>query len=176
MDITSQSNSNAQYTNDTLVPVSKNFLKKTLIKNEAIKRANKELLDLYNIAINKKPEVIEIEKVKYIKKEPTLSERYEIFEKINAEKEKKNQKNKEHEKKKKERKEQIEIEKFNELQHCEKYQEYKKEHELFSNIFLDSIKKKKKILKHYANAMDADKDNNNDLKIQVYDLIIGKNI
>lgn len=173
MDITTQSNSNAQYTNDTLVPVSKNFLKKTLIKNEAIKRANKELLDLYNIAINKKPEVIEIEKVKYVKKEPTLSERYEIFSKINAEKEKKNQKNKEREKKNRERKEQIEKEKFHELQNCEKYQEYKKDHELFSSVFLDSIKKKKKILKHYADVMNTDM-NNNDLNIQVYDIIIGK--
>jgi hypothetical protein len=81
MDTTSQNNSNTQCTNDTLIPVSKNFFKKTLVKNEAIKRANKELLDLYNIAINKKPEIIEIEKVKYVKKEPTLSERYEIFSK-----------------------------------------------------------------------------------------------
>lgn len=166
MDITTQSNSNAQYTNDTLVPVSKNFLKKTLIKNEAIKRANKELLDLYNIAINKKPEVIEIEKVKYVKKEPTLSERYEIFSKINAKNEIMKQKNKE-------RKEQIEKEKYHELQNCEKYQEYKKDHELFSSVFLDSIKKKKKILKHYADVMNTDM-NNNDLNIQVYDIIIGK--
>jgi hypothetical protein len=172
MDITTQSNSNVQYTNDTLIPVSKNFLKKTLIKNEAIKRANKELLDLYNIAINKKPEIIEIEKVKFIKKEPTLSEKYEIFEKINAEREIKNKKNIEHAEKIKKRKEKIELEKFQEIQNCEKYQEYKNDYDLLNRIYFDSLRKKKKILKHYANAMDKDPNNDN-LKIQVYDMIYG---
>jgi hypothetical protein len=166
-----------QNTNDTLIPVSKNFLKKTLIKNEAIKKANKELLDLYNIAVNKKPKIVEIEKVKYITKDPTLSEKYDIYEKINAEinatKELKNKKNKELEQKIKKRKEQIEFENYKELQNNEIYKDIKKDSDLLNRVYFDSIRKKKKILKHYADAMDKDIDNAN-LKIQVYDMILGK--
>lgn len=49
----SESN-NTQYTVDTLVPVSKNFLKKTLIKHEATKKANKELIELCKKSLAKK--------------------------------------------------------------------------------------------------------------------------
>jgi hypothetical protein len=171
MDITSQTNKSdmTQYTNDTLIPISKKFLTKTLIKNEAIKKANKELLDLYNIAINKKPEIVEIEKVKYIKKEPTLSEKYNIYEKINAEINAKAEKTKKKE-------ERLDFVKYKELQNNEIYKEYKKDYDLLNKIYFSNIRKKKKILRHYAKAIDMNKNKDDDnLKIQIYDIIIGKN-
>jgi hypothetical protein len=168
MDITSDSN--IQYTNDTVIPVSKNFLKKTLVKNEAIKRANKELLDLYNIAINKKPEVKieEKEKIKYveIKKKPTLSEQYNIYKKINKEKIKEENKNKKYKEIFKKKKEQLELQKYNNLKiNLENniiYQKYKKEADLLDKIFYEPKKQQQLKLQHLNNFLD---------NISIYDSI-----
>lgn len=168
------SNGDTQYTNDTLVQVSKNFLKKTLIKNEAIKRANKELLDLYNVATEKKPEEI----ITYIQKDPTLSEKYKIFKEINDREELKKiireKKRKEHEEKIKNLAKKKEIEESQMLRDCEAYKKCEKDYDLFKKIYLNPMQKKRKILSHYADIMDKNNGKNDDLKIQVFDLICGK--
>jgi hypothetical protein len=173
----SLSHTNSQYTNDTIIPISKNFLKKTLIKNEAEKKAYKELLDLYKVALEKKPpvEVIEkvIEKVQYVKVNPTKAEKYNIYENI---KQKNEMKKIEMEKNKKKREELLNINYARELEKEENYQNIVKEHDLLKKIYFDPINKKKKILEKYKGFLENEQNDsfNNEIKINAYDLIFGK--
>jgi hypothetical protein len=162
---------NTQYTVDTMIPVSKNFLKKTLIKNDATKKASNEMIELYKKALNKKPKVIE--HIKYIKKEPSMTEQYHIFEKIKLTKQLELQKIKEREERILQKQKEEELKKMIILQQSEEYKKYEKEGELIRKCFIEPVKKKKETIRMYKNILDVDPDNEQ-IKISAYNLLIGK--
>jgi hypothetical protein len=149
---------NTQYTIDTLVPVSKNFLKKTLIKNEATKKANRELLNICRQALVKQAEkfkAIDKDKQKNIEEynKKLKEELYEktqkikllkIFnenKKINAEKQKIQQ---------------IQIDE--KINSNNDFIELKKQHEFIKKILLNPLDNKKEVLSVYKNIPDSNID------------------
>lgn len=167
----SESN-NTQYTVDTLVPVSKNFLKKTLIKHEATKKANKELIELCMKSLAKRKfegGTNEINK--------EIIEKNKILERELYEKNKKieilkflNDKNKNNINKSNKNiiKNNINFDREileNNILKDEKYIEAEKKYNFIKKILLEPIKLKKDILDIYKDI------NDNTVNIDIYNIL-----
>lgn len=160
---------NTQYTVDTLIPISKNFLKKTLIKNDATKKANKELLNICKQALAKQAEKFKIqaEKLKIMdmnKHRELKDELYEKTQKINLlkmlnEKKKENKINFENK---------VKIEKKIKLNSNAEYIDLEKQHNVIKKIIYEPINKKKELLMLYK---DIPNENIN-LNIDIYNIMM----
>jgi hypothetical protein len=153
-----------------MVPVSKNFLKKTLIKNEAAKKANKELLNICKQALAKQAEkfkIIDINRQKEIDEynKNLKDELYEKTQKINLLK-MLNEKKK-HDIEKKIKLENIKKMHINEkLNSNVKYIELQNQHEIIKKIIYEPINKKKELLSLYRDIPDEN------LNIDIYNIMI----
>lgn len=159
----SESN-NTQYTIDTLVPVSKNFLKKTLIRHEATKKANKELIELCKKSLakntnreNKENQEI-LEKNKILEKELyEKNKKIEILNFLNKKKINNNTMNNDTIKNN--------IILDENIKRDEKYIKAEKQYNFIKKTLLESIRLKKEILKIYKDVDD------NSLNIDIYNII-----
>jgi hypothetical protein len=169
-----------QYTIDTIIPISKNYLKKTLIKSEAANRANQEMIKLYKDAFLKQKNKLNqnhgprvIETIKYVKKDVTLSEQYDIFNKIKYQREKENDEKIMRDNKRKEyvleQRKQLEKEKIALLQQSEEYQIFEEEYKIWDQCYNVQISNKKKDLKIYKEILDNN-PNDDRAKINSYNL------
>ncbi len=170
--ITPSNSNNTQYTHDTMVPVSKNFLKKTLIKNEAQQKARDEIIELYQKALEKKN--TQKKQIEYVKKEPSLTEQYKIFERIKFEKDIEREIIKTKNEKKLEIIKKIEDEKIKSLQNFEEYKNYEKECNLWDKIYIKMMNNKKIKALMYKDIIEFDQTNK-DINIDIYNFITGKN-
>lgn len=142
----SESN-NTQNTVDTLIPVSKNFLKKTLVKNEATQKANRELLHICKQALAKQAEKsIDIKKQKQM---------IEYNKKLKDELYKKTQKIKMLELTK-EKQNKVEI-KAEDIKNTE-FENLIKNYNIIKKILLNPINNKKELLSLYKNIPDSNID------------------
>lgn len=153
---------NTQYTIDTLVPVSKNFLKKTIIKNEATKKANKELINICKQALAKQAEkikAVEKEKQKNIEEynRKLKEELYEKTQKINLLKA--INENKKKYKEKQEEKKKLQQENLNnKIKQNADFIEMENQYEFIKKILLNPLNNKKELLKIYKDIPDSNID------------------
>jgi len=139
------------YTIDTIVPISKNFLKKQMIEKETMKKVNDELIGMCKMAAEKNKLV-----------------RHKLIAELNEKKREIGKIKEEEEKLKREEKmrEIIQRGDMEQLKNSKIYNEAQKNYDLLKVAYFDEMNNKKEILKIY-NDIETDAVN-----IDIYDIIM----